>query len=169
MFHGGGSSVVTIGTTLYAISIYGSTENDKLCDTLDPDLRWLPIPFKGDSRLSRDRPGIGEHMGNLIVAGGSMERNLLTIVEEYDIQNRSWSRMPNLNIPREGPAVIVVENQLWIVGGKIGPGNEDQKGSVEIFDNESNKWILSDKSSSLHLNVNTNQECQAVIVERILS
>ena len=39
MFHGGGSSVVTIGTTLYAISIYGSTENDKLCDTLDQDLR----------------------------------------------------------------------------------------------------------------------------------
>ena len=78
-------------------------------------------------------------------------------------------RMPNLNIPREGPAVIVVENQLWIVGGKIGPGDEDQKGSVEIFDNESKKWILSDKSSSLHLNVNTNQECQAVIVERILS
>ena len=39
MFHGGGSSVVTIGTTLYAISIYGSTENDKLCDTSDQDLR----------------------------------------------------------------------------------------------------------------------------------
>ena len=39
MFHGGGSSVVGIDTTLYAISIYGSTENDKLCDTLDQDLR----------------------------------------------------------------------------------------------------------------------------------
>ena len=39
MFHGGGSSVVSIGTVLYAISIYGSTENDKFCDTLDQDLR----------------------------------------------------------------------------------------------------------------------------------
>ena len=39
MLHGGGSSVVAIDSTLYAISIYGSTENDKLCDTLDQDLR----------------------------------------------------------------------------------------------------------------------------------
>ena len=39
MFHGGGSSVVAIDTTLYAISIYGSTENDKVCYTLDEDLR----------------------------------------------------------------------------------------------------------------------------------
>ena len=39
MFHGGGSSVVSIGNVLYAISIYGSTENDKICDTLDQDLR----------------------------------------------------------------------------------------------------------------------------------
>ena len=77
--------------------------------------------------------------------------------------------MPNLNIAREGPAVIVVENQLWIVGGKIGPGDEEMKGSVEIFDSELKKWILSDKASGLHLTVNTNQECQAVIVERILS
>ena len=39
MFHGGGSSVVAIDSILYAISIYGSTENDKVCDTLDQDLR----------------------------------------------------------------------------------------------------------------------------------
>ena len=39
MLHGGGSTVVAIDTKLYAISIYGSTENDKVCDTLDQDLR----------------------------------------------------------------------------------------------------------------------------------
>ena len=54
--------------------------------------RWLPIPFEGDGRLPRDRPGIGHHNGNLIVAGGSMERSLLAIVEKYDVQSRTWSR-----------------------------------------------------------------------------
>ena len=77
--------------------------------------------------------------------------------------------MPDLNIPREGPAVIAVEDQLWIIGGKIGPGNEDFQGSVETFDNESNKWVLADRSSGLYSTANTNQECQAVIVERVLS
>ena len=77
--------------------------------------------------------------------------------------------MPDLNVPREGPAVIAVENQLWIIGGKIGPGNENYQGSVEMFDSESNKWVLSDKSSGLCSTVNANQECQAVIVERILN
>ena len=77
--------------------------------------------------------------------------------------------MPDLNVPREGPAVITVENQLWIIGGKMGPGNENYQGSVEIFDSESNKWVLSDKSSGLYSTVNANQECQAVIVERIFN
>ena len=77
--------------------------------------------------------------------------------------------MPDLNVPREGPAVIAVENQLWIIGGKIGPGYESYQGSVEMFDSESNKWVLSDKSSGLCSTVNANQECQAVIVERILN
>ena len=77
--------------------------------------------------------------------------------------------MPDLNIPREGPAVITVEKQLWVIGGKVGPGNEEFQGSVEIYDNESNKWVLSDKLSNLTLVANTNQECQAVIVERILN
>lgn len=54
--------------------------------------RWLPIPLEGDGRLPRDRPGIGHHNGNLIVAGGSMERSLLVIVERYDVQSRTWSR-----------------------------------------------------------------------------
>ena len=60
--------------------------NLKLC------YRWLSIPFEGDGRMPRDRPGIGQYNGHLIVAGGSMERNLLATVEKYDTQDRTWSR-----------------------------------------------------------------------------
>ena len=33
MAHGGGTGIVSIGTMLYAISIYGTLEHDRLCDT----------------------------------------------------------------------------------------------------------------------------------------
>ena len=76
--------------------------------------------------------------------------------------------MPDLNVAREGPAVASVENQLWIIGGKIGAGDEDFQGSVEIFDKSSNKWILYGKDSALNLDLNKNQECQAIIIERMV-
>ncbi len=77
--------------------------------------------------------------------------------------------MPDLNVAREGPAVASVENQLWIIGGKIGSGDEDLQGSVEIFDKSSRKWILYGNDSGLNLDINKNQECQSIIMERMVS
>ena len=54
--------------------------------------RWLRLHCEGDGRISRDRPGIGEHKGRLIVAGGSMDRNLTVIVEQFDTLYDTWSR-----------------------------------------------------------------------------
>ena len=78
-------------------------------------------------------------------------------------------RMPDLNIAREGPAVVSVENELWVIGGKTGPGDEEYQGSVEIFDNECNKWVLHGKDSGLNLKINKNQECQSIVMERHVS
>jgi hypothetical protein len=77
--------------------------------------------------------------------------------------------MPDLNVAREGPAVASVENQLWIIGGKVGSGDDDFQGSVEIFDKSSSKWILYGKDSGLTLDINKNQECQSIIIERMVS
>ena len=76
--------------------------------------------------------------------------------------------MPDLNVAREGPAVASVESQIWIIGGKIGAGHEDFQGSVEIFDKSTSKWILYGKDSGLNLDLNKNQECQAIIIERMV-
>ena len=43
MLHGGGTSIVSIGTTLYALSIYGTSENDKTYDTTQPDARYVML------------------------------------------------------------------------------------------------------------------------------
>ena len=77
--------------------------------------------------------------------------------------------MPNLNVAREGPAIVSVENQLWVVGGKTGPGDEEFQGSVEIFDNHLNAWILHGKESNLNLEINKNQECQSIVMERLVT
>ena len=77
--------------------------------------------------------------------------------------------MPNLNVAREGPAIVSVENQLWVVGGKTGPGDEEFQGSVEIFDNDLNAWILHGKESNLNLEINKNQECQSIVMERLVT
>ena len=77
--------------------------------------------------------------------------------------------MPNLNVAREGPAIVSVENQLWVVGGKTGPGDEEFQGSVEIFDNDLNAWILHGKESNLNLEMNKNQECQSIVMERLVT
>ena len=77
--------------------------------------------------------------------------------------------MPDLNVAREGPAVASLENKLWIIGGKIGSEDKDFQGSVEIFDKSSSKWILYGKDSGLNLENNKNQECQSIIMERMVN
>ena len=43
MIHGGGTFTVTINTSLYAISIYGTLENDKVFDTTHPNARYHTV------------------------------------------------------------------------------------------------------------------------------
>ena len=40
MIQGGGASIVSIGDFLYALSIYGTLENDRICDTKQPGARY---------------------------------------------------------------------------------------------------------------------------------
>ena len=78
--------------------------------------------------------------------------------------------MPDLNLAREGPAVASIENQLWIIGGKTDRSeNEKLQGTVEIFDEESQKWILQNEDKGLNLKINKSQECLAVVMNRVVS
>ena len=40
MVHGGGTFTITINTSIYALSIYGTLENDKVFDTTHPNARY---------------------------------------------------------------------------------------------------------------------------------
>ena len=40
MLHGGGTSIVVIETMLYAISVYGTLEHDRVWDTTQPNNRY---------------------------------------------------------------------------------------------------------------------------------
>ena len=43
ILHGGGTSTVTISTSIYAISIYGTIENDQVFDTTHPNARYRTV------------------------------------------------------------------------------------------------------------------------------
>ena len=40
MVHGGGTFTITINTSIYALSIYGTLEHDRVFDTTHPDARY---------------------------------------------------------------------------------------------------------------------------------
>ena len=78
--------------------------------------------------------------------------------------------MPDLNLGREGPAVASIENELWVIGGKTDKSeNEKLQGTVEIFNEESQKWILQNEDNGLNLRINKSQECFAVVMNRAVS
>ena len=80
-------------------------------------------------------------------------RENMTLVESFDLQ--SWKRWSDeLNIGREGPGVIQVQDTLWVVGGR-GLG---VNGSVEVY--QKGKWTIQEHSVK-----HENQEYLLAILE----
>ena len=77
-------------------------------------------------------------------------------------------RLPDLNVAREGPGVASIESQLWVIGGKMDTDDETLHGSVEVFDEKENCWIIQKQDSCLDLRLNKNQECVAVVLDRVV-
>ena len=92
-----------------------------------------------------------------MVVGGTENRESLKDVETIDMSSNTWSTWTSqLNIGREGPGVIQIENELYVVGGR----GIDVKGSVEIWNSESGWFICPD----LHVK-HQNQEYSVALLE----
>ena len=153
MSHCSGTNLIPLRTNvLVALSAYGTVEHDRIFHT--DSKTWEPLP-KG--RIPRDRPGVGQHEGKLVIAGGSAERELLNTVEMFDLVTGNWSELSPLAIKREGPAVVSSGGKLWVIGGKTSDGEES--GTVETLDGS--HWTV----HTLKLNHNVSQECSATVVK----
>ena len=59
-----------------------------------------------DSRMSRDRPGVGVVGGAVYLVGGASTRQLLDTVERWDQDTDTWTTLAPLNVPRQVDVVL---------------------------------------------------------------
>ena len=118
---------------------------------MSPFLREWSKLNPGNDRIARDRPGIGLFENQIIVLGGSNPDNPdnepTKLVESFSFETNQWTVWSSqLNIAREGPGVIQVEDQLYVIGGR----GSDVNGSVEVWHSKDSTWRLVPELSVKH-------------------
>ena len=95
----------------------------------------------------RREPGVAVWKGSIVVAGGFdgvSDGDLdgyQDLVEVYDPASDTWSRLPRLNEPRRGLALVAIEDALFAIGGY----NTDGYLSVaERYDAGPGRWAVID-------------------------
>jgi hypothetical protein len=79
----------------------------------------------------------------IFAIGGSCSENRdpLQTIEAWDQRSNSWQILsPGLNIAREGPGVIQVGQEIFVIGGR----GQDTHGTVEVWnpDLAQSTWTL---------------------------
>ena len=104
------------------------------------------------SGLSPLPTGRGDAAGALIgdrihlVGGFSLENGFtsaLTTHEAYAISSDSWTTLAPLRLGRGDASAVVIENQLWVLGGeaKGEQGRSIPLSDVDVFDTALNDWF----------------------------
>ena len=92
--------------------------------------------------VSRCRFASTAHNGKIYAIGGLEgvdDTNLKNsaIVEEYDPKTNSWTRKADMPTPRHGHSIVVIGDNILVIGGYTENG---ATGVVEQYDAKSNKW-----------------------------
>ena len=88
--------------------------------------------------------GVGEHDGLLYAVGGrageqaESANEYLNLVECYNPDTDSWTRVADINIPRSNAKVVSFNGSLHVVGGYGARGQ--LLDSVEVYCQEANTW-----------------------------
>ena len=83
---------------------------------------WLPIatlpePLAGVVTIAN------EDAGTLYVLGGHNGETAVSTVYQYDLDQNSWTKLPDMDIPRANASGGLVNDQIIIVGGENATGN----------------------------------------------
>lgn len=117
-----GACSCTIDGVIYVI---GGFSNDDIglegCSTtLAYDTKrdsWRLLPAR---QLVRAAAGVCAHQGLVWVVGGNTDvYEELSTVETYNPITETWTTMPSLCCPRSGPAVCVLDHQMYAIGGMM--------------------------------------------------
>lgn len=95
-----------------------------------------PVPPMSIARCS---VGAAFLNGKIIVCGGYNRGECLKNVEEYDLENGKWSKLPSMLEERGRLGAAIANGKIYAVGGS--DGNNDLQ-SVECYDPKTQKWQL---------------------------
>ncbi|XP_006850985.2 F-box/kelch-repeat protein At1g16250 [Amborella trichopoda] len=81
----------------------------------------------------------------IYVAGGQGRTGFLSTCEFYDVEMNAWFTAPNMACVRSSCRGIAYEGRFWVLGGEFERhqhGLRPVKGSAEVYDAKSGKWVL---------------------------
>jgi N-acetylneuraminic acid mutarotase len=113
------------GTPLDSMAVYHPHENDW------EQLERLPIPLRSVRSVSIDK--------DLLVVGGSTEKEILSTVWSFDTNTRTWSEKAEVPLPIQGFGLISVESRVFAIGG-YGGENGEYLDTVFEYDPVSDHW-----------------------------
>lgn len=124
---------------LYVVGGHNGTNRLRSVEVFDPvTRRWTPSPVSLDEE--RCEHGVASWRGNIIVVGGSTGGSDLTgSVECFNPVTGERTPVSPLNQARDSPAVVVLKNRLFVIGGsEVGSDGHEvvDIGSVESLDLE---------------------------------
>jgi len=99
--------------------------------------QWYSAP---SLQVPRGGAAAINYNGYIYVFGGkSLNNNVLSSVERYDFQTRSWdiSAVPDFQYARYNASVVEFEGNIYLLGGR---DNKDIRREVEIYDPVQNSW-----------------------------
>jgi N-acetylneuraminic acid mutarotase len=120
-----------------------SYATDQIFDLTIPEVDVYHIESNSWSTLSKEnniptmRAGTSAAFleNELIIIGGeSMSQNEAhNTVEAYNIESKTWRKLPALNTGRHGSQAIVHKNEIYIVAGSGKRGGKPELSSMEVF------------------------------------
>ena len=126
--------------TLYAIGGYDGTEQLSVVEQIgDLDANWeIAVPMN----FQRSCFAVVCYNDEVYVSGGTYSKNgksfVLKVIEKFSPFSKQWTVLSASNFFREGHAACLLENKIFVVGGR----NEkiEWEKSIEYYDPLVNSW-----------------------------
>ncbi|PWH84412.1 galactose oxidase [Algibacter marinivivus] len=96
---------------------------------------WYTLPLKNNIKTQRAGASCVVLGGDLIFIGGEsfLQKHAHSEVDAYNIKNKAWRKLTNLNRGRHGSQAIVYKNSIYIVAGSGNRGGKPELDSMEKF------------------------------------
>ena len=96
--------------------------------------RFKSLLRSDDFRKQRLEYGLVEH--GVVVAGGY--RDGRTRADCWMLSNGRWRLIPPMSGPREGACSVIIDNEMWVMGGVDNGYNA--LATVEVYSPKTNSW-----------------------------